>query len=107
MATSTRVILQRMAGRRKRVFSGIQPSGVSHIGNYLGAIRNWVSQQETYDNIFCIVNLHALTLPTEPDSLHANTITMANTLLAAVSTQTTRSCSFRAMYVNTRSFAGC
>lgn len=72
-----------MAHRRKRVFSGIQPSGVSHIGNYLGAIRNWVSQQETYDNIFCIVNLHALTLPTEPDSLHANTITMANTLLAA------------------------
>ena len=72
-----------MAERRKRVFSGIQPSGVSHIGNYLGAIRNWVSQQETCDNIFCIVNLHALTLPTEPDSLRANTITMANTLLAA------------------------
>lgn len=72
-----------MADRRKRVFSGIQPSGVSHIGNYLGAIRNWVTQQESYDNIFCIVNLHALTLPTEPDSLRANTITMANTLLAA------------------------
>lgn len=72
-----------MAARRKRVFSGIQPSGVSHIGNYLGAIRNWVTQQETYDNIFCIVNLHALTLPTEPESLRANTITMANTLLAA------------------------
>jgi tryptophanyl-tRNA synthetase len=72
-----------MAERRKRVFSGIQPSGVSHIGNYLGAIRNWVTQQEDYDNIFCIVNLHALTLPTEPDSLRENTITMANTLLAA------------------------
>lgn len=72
-----------MVERRKRVFSGIQPSGVSHIGNYLGAIRNWVTQQETYDNIFCIVNLHALTLPTEPDTLRANTITMANTLLAA------------------------
>ncbi|MGE3797780.1 MAG: tryptophan--tRNA ligase, partial [Thermomicrobiales bacterium] len=68
---------------RKRVFSGIQPSGVSHIGNYLGAIRNWVLQQEEYDNIFCIVNLHALTLPTTPESLHANTLTMANTLLAA------------------------
>lgn len=68
---------------RKRVFSGIQPSGVSHIGNYLGAIRNWVLQQNRYDNVFCIVNLHALTLPTTPESLHANTITMANTLLAA------------------------
>ncbi len=68
---------------RKRVFSGIQPSGVSHIGNYLGAIRNWVLQQDHYDNVFCIVNLHALTLPTTADTLTANTITMANTLLAA------------------------
>jgi tryptophanyl-tRNA synthetase len=71
------------APERKRVFSGIQPSGVSHIGNYLGAIRNWVVQQENYDNIFCIVNLHAITLPTERESLRDNTITMANTLLAA------------------------
>ena len=71
------------ASARKRVFSGIQPSGVSHIGNYLGAVRNWVVQQEQYDNIFCIVNLHAITSPTDRDSLRANTITMANTLLAA------------------------
>src|SRR5687768_12656918 len=71
------------APARKRVFSGIQPSGVSHIGNYLGAIRNWVVQQDTYDNIFCIVNLHAITLPTDRQSLRENTITMANTLLAA------------------------
>src|SRR5436309_1601302 len=55
--------------RRKRVFSGIQPSGTSHLGNYLGAIRNWVTQQQQYDNIFCIVNLHALTLSTTRDSL--------------------------------------
>lgn len=68
---------------RKRVLSGIQPSGVSHIGNYLGAIRNWVLQQDTYDNVFCIVNLHAITLPTTPDQLRENTIIMANTLLAA------------------------
>jgi tryptophanyl-tRNA synthetase len=68
---------------RKRVFSGIQPSGVSHIGNYLGAIRNWVNQQALYDNIFCIVDLHAITLPTTRDGLRANTLTMANTLLAA------------------------
>jgi len=68
---------------RKRVFSGIQPSGVSHIGNYLGAIRNWVLQQDEYDSVFCIVNLHALTLPTDPVQLRENTITMANTLLAA------------------------
>lgn len=72
-----------MSERRRRVFSGIQPSGVSHIGNYLGAIRNWVNQQALYDNVFCIVNLHAITLSTTRDSLRANTITMANTLLAA------------------------
>jgi tryptophanyl-tRNA synthetase len=71
------------APARKRVFSGIQPSGVSHIGNYLGAIRNWVLQQDIYDNVFCIVNLHAITLPTEAETLRANTLTMANTLLAA------------------------
>ncbi len=68
---------------RRRVFSGIQPSGNIHIGNYLGAIRNWVQQQELYDNIFCIVNLHAITLPTTRESLIANTLNMANTLIAA------------------------
>jgi len=68
---------------RKRVFSGIQPSGDSHIGNYLGAIRNWVVQQEQYDNVFCIVNLHALTLPTTPAQLISNSIEMTNVLLAA------------------------
>lgn len=72
-----------MSERRQRVFSGIQPSGVSHIGNYLGAIRNWVNQQQQYDNVFCIVNLHAITLPTTRETLLANTVTMANTLLAA------------------------
>jgi tryptophanyl-tRNA synthetase len=71
------------AGTRRRVFSGIQPSGNIHIGNYLGAIRNWVDQQELYDNVFCIVNLHAITLPTTRDSLLANTLNMANTLIAA------------------------
>ncbi|HEU5432081.1 MAG TPA: tryptophan--tRNA ligase [Thermomicrobiales bacterium] len=68
---------------RKRVFSGIQPSGSSTLGNYLGAIRNWAAQQSHYDNIFCIVDLHALTLPTTPDQLRANILRMANVLIAA------------------------
>jgi tryptophanyl-tRNA synthetase len=68
--------------RRLRVFSGIQPSGISHIGNYLGAIRNWVHQQEQYDSIFCVVDLHALTLPTNRDDLRAQIRGMANVLLA-------------------------
>lgn len=55
---------------RKRVFSGIQPTGNLHLGNYLGALRNWVETQAEYDNIFCIVDLHAITLPIDPKELH-------------------------------------
>ncbi|MBV9688943.1 MAG: tryptophan--tRNA ligase [Ktedonobacteraceae bacterium] len=55
---------------KKRVFSGIQPSGNLHLGNYLGALRNWVQTQSEYDNIFCIVDLHAITLPVDPKELH-------------------------------------
>lgn len=51
---------------RKTVFSGIQPSGLIHIGNYLGAIRNWVAMLDDYDCIFCVVDLHAMTVPYEP-----------------------------------------
>jgi tryptophanyl-tRNA synthetase len=65
------------------VFSGIQPSGNFHLGNYLGAIRNWVRQQSEYDNIFCIVNLHALSLPTTRQTLRDNTVQLATVLLAA------------------------
>src|SRR5258708_21985893 len=51
---------------KKRVFSGIQPTGNLHLGNYLGALRNWEETQANYDNIFCIVDLHALTVPINP-----------------------------------------
>ncbi|CAA9541175.1 MAG: Tryptophanyl-tRNA synthetase [uncultured Thermomicrobiales bacterium] len=68
---------------RRRVFSGMQPSGTPHIGNYLGAIKHWVAQQVFYDNVFCIVDLHALSLPTDPAALRQNTIGLATALLAA------------------------
>ncbi len=68
--------------KRERVFSGIQPTGAAHIGNYLGAIRNWVAEQDVYDNIYCIVDLHALTAPREPDELRAGVRQLAATLLA-------------------------
>ncbi|TCJ20518.1 tryptophan--tRNA ligase [Rubrobacter taiwanensis] len=58
-----------MADERKRVFSGIQPSGNLHLGNYLGALKNWVAIQEDYENYFCIVDLHALTVPQDPKVL--------------------------------------
>jgi len=54
---------------QKRVLSGIQPSGTPHLGTYLGALKNWVGMQETHDNYFCIVDLHAITVPQEPEAL--------------------------------------
>jgi tryptophanyl-tRNA synthetase len=70
--------------RMQRVFSGIAPSGVPHIGNYLGAMRHWVAEQTIYDSIFCVVDLHAITLAQNqnPQELRANVRTMAAMLLA-------------------------
>jgi tryptophanyl-tRNA synthetase len=69
--------------RKLRVLSGIQPSGNFHLGNYLGAIRNWVNQQDKYDNSFCIVDLHALSLATTRESLRANIRNIANIIVAS------------------------
>ena len=66
-----------------RIFSGIQPSGELHIGNYLGAIKNWVALQESHESIFCIVDYHAITVPYEPEDLKRRTRDMAVSLLAA------------------------
>ena len=67
----------------KRVFSGVQPTGNLHLGNYLGAIRNWVAMQRDYDCLYCIVDLHAITVPQDPAQLAANTREVAAGLLAA------------------------
>jgi tryptophanyl-tRNA synthetase len=56
-----------------RIFSGVQPTGNLHLGNYLGAIRNWVAMQKDFESIFCIVDLHAITLPQDPVELTHNT----------------------------------
>ncbi len=56
-----------------RIFSGIQPTGNLHLGNYLGAIRNWVKLQKDYECIFCVVDLHAITVPQDPQALRAQT----------------------------------
>ena len=66
-----------------KVFSGIQPSGELHLGNYLGAIRNWVADQHVYDAIYCVVDLHALTLDIDPAELRSRTHETALDLLAA------------------------
>jgi len=66
-----------------RVLSGIQPSGDVHLGNYVGALRNWVDFQDEHDAFYCIVDLHALTLPWEPAQLPATTLQTAQVLMAA------------------------
>lgn len=67
---------------RERVFSGIQPSGAPHIGNYLGAIRHWVAEQDVFDNIYCVVDLHALTVPQDPKALREHVRQLAAMLFA-------------------------
>lgn len=67
---------------KKRVLSGVQPTGNLHIGNYLGAIRNWVEIQHQYDNYFCVVDLHAITVPHNPQSLAEDTCSIAALYLA-------------------------
>jgi tryptophanyl-tRNA synthetase len=66
-----------------RVFSGIQPTGEVHLGNYLGAVRRWVRAQHEDDAIHCIVDLHALTIPQDPAVLRAKTLEVTQILVAA------------------------
>lgn len=67
---------------KQRVLSGVQPTGNLHLGNYLGAIRNWVDNQAQYDNFFCVVDLHAITVPHNPATLATDTYTIAALYLA-------------------------
>ena len=69
--------------RRKRILSGVQPTGSLHLGNYLGAIRQWVANQDDYDNYFCVVDLHAITAPHVPKELTLSTYRTAAIYLAA------------------------
>ncbi len=68
---------------KKRIFSGAQPTGNLHLGNYLGALKNWVALQDEYESFYCIVNLHAITMPQNPDVLRQKTLDLARIYLAA------------------------
>ncbi len=72
-------------GRKKRVLSGVQPSGRLHIGNYLGALAQWATLQDDYENFFCVVDLHALTVPenVNPDVLREKTLEVAALYIAS------------------------
>ena len=65
-----------------RVLSGVQPTGALHLGNWLGAIRNWVDLQQDHDTFFCVVDLHAITVPHDPDRLAQDTLSTAALYLA-------------------------
>lgn len=67
---------------KQRILSGVQPTGNLHLGNYLGAIRNWVEVQQEYDNYFCVVDLHAITVPHDPTTLAENSYKIAALYLA-------------------------
>jgi len=65
-----------------RVFSGIKPTGDVHLGNLLGALNNWVALQDQTDSVYCVVDLHALTVPHDPEALRADTLSLAQVLFA-------------------------
>ena len=71
-----------MVEKTKRVLSGIQPTGAIHLGNYLGAIKNWVALQSNMDCLFCIVDMHAITVWQDPSELKKSTLSLAATLVA-------------------------
>jgi tryptophanyl-tRNA synthetase len=68
---------------KQTIFSGIKPSGNLHLGNYLGAIKQWVEMQNEYACIFCVVDYHAITVPQKPEELAARTLEIAKIYLAA------------------------
>ena len=69
--------------KKQRAFSGVQPSGKLHIGNYLGAIKQFVALQHEYDSYYCVVDEHAITVPQDPNELRKNTLAIAMAYLAA------------------------
>lgn len=74
---------RRFSNQKLRVLSGIQPTGTLHLGNYLGALRQWVTNQDKYDNFFCVVDLHAVTAPHDPKRLEEETLKAVALYLAA------------------------
>jgi tryptophanyl-tRNA synthetase len=72
-----------MSATQERVFSGVQPTGNLHLGNYLGAIRNWVNLQHQYECLYCVVDLHAITIFQDPAALRESTREVAAGLIAA------------------------
>ena len=90
-----------------RIFSGIQPTGTKHLGNYIGAIRQYVRARSAAKALYCIVDLHAITVAYDPIELRRSTYDLTALLLARASTPRAASSSARATCTSTPSCAGC
>ena len=91
-----------------RVFSGMQPSGSLHLGNYLGAMVQWVKMQESHECIYCVVDMHAITVAQDPKELRQSIRAVTAAYMAAgVDPKKTRSSSTRARCTSTPSSPGC
>ena len=93
-------------GKTGRIFSGIQPTGDLHAGNYLGAIRNWVRLQGNFECIYCVVDLHAITVPQDPARLLRATREVARRCSPAGSTPRAAFCSTSPATPTMRSWPG-
>ena len=92
---------------RPRVLSGIQPTADSfHLGNYLGAVRQWVKLQEDHDAFYCVVDLHAITVPHDPDALRRRSRVAAAQLIGPAWNRSAAHCSCRATCPSTPSSPG-
>ena len=69
--------------KKGRIFSGVQPTGNLHLGNYLGAIKNWIALQDDFECIYCVVDLHAITVPQDPSVLRRSIREVAACLIAS------------------------
>ena len=91
-----------------RVLSGIQPTGDLHLGNFLGAVRDWVADQHDHDAFYCVVDLHALTVPQDPAELRAKTLELGHAAARRRARPRRRApCSCRATCPSTPSWRGC
>lgn len=82
MSTEVAGTFSSSSNNKRRVLSGVQPTGVLHIGNYLGALKQWVDVQHTHDSLFCVVNMHAITVPHNPAQLREDTLNTVALYLA-------------------------
>lgn len=92
---------------KKKIFSAIQPSGSLTLGNYLGALKNWVAMQQEFDTCYCVADMHAITVRQEPAQLRRRSIETMALLLACGVDPENHHCSFKVMFPSMPCSIGC